>query len=290
MVDDKSYSVRLKAPLYYDGEGRLYPHPTIYTTSGEHTASISYNEAEREYTFVIKPGAETERGIHLEVHATARSIPFWIGKLEGPHVIHAVYSHVKDIDIWGAYWDVGKFKGKLSLPDERTFDFGGMFLFDKAAHRAFYSRHRPGHVLAFSCVFLQQGDDLDMMIAHSDNPSPVEFPKFQHQGRINFPSRGKDFSFDDFQYTDNGGLQPTEYYLTGKYEGGEVNLKGRPVGFSPEKWKVNVGTWWDPNARFTWGRAFISWTGAITLDGETIEMNDTVSAGEFTRVESDAAR
>ena len=68
----------MKAPLRYDREGRLYPHPTVYTKAGE----------------------EAGRGIHFEVRGIARSTTSWMGKFDGPYIIQGVYRGVNDVDTW----------------------------------------------------------------------------------------------------------------------------------------------------------------------------------------------
>ena len=91
------------------------------------------------------------------------------------------------------------------------------------------------------------------------------------------------FRFDNYTLEDNGGLQPSRFYINGSYEGGEVRLIGDVALFYPTKWKIGKGTWWDYNASRTWGRAFINWRGTITLYGETIEVKNATGVFENTR-------
>ena len=50
---------------------------------------------------------------------------------------------------------------------------------------------------------------------------------------------------------------------------------------------MGTGAWWDKNGKHTWGRAFIKWNGTITLHGETINIDDALGVGEFTRFEGE---
>lgn len=284
-----------REPMYYDGEQRIYPYPTVYVFGeyseelggGECVGSISYNDAEREWIYKVTP-LERE-GTTFEVHANARGIPFWMGKQEGPYIIHGAIWNKRDVDIWGGFWDLGTFEANLTLSG-KTYTFYGHFLWDRATHRVYYSKSVSGAAgapLSFSCFSIFH-KDFDIAIARSVNPSPIHpsIP-FQHQGRINFPDEGEDFAFDGFKFSDNGGLQPSKYHLSGEYEGGEVNLTGEVFEFWPENWGVGTGAWWDRNGERTWGRAFIKWNGTITLHGETINIEDALGIGEFTRFEGE---
>ncbi len=278
-------------PMYYDDEKRIYPYPTVYTkglySNGEECiGSISYNEQEREWIYKVTP--LSGEGIIFELCAKARATPFWMGKQEGPYIIHGAIFNKEDIDIWGGFWEIGEFEGKLTVPNYGDYSFNGSFLFDRATHRVYYTESAfdaAGAPLSFSCLYMSQ-EDLDITISMSENPSPIQTPvPFQHQGRINFITKGKDFTFDKFQFSDSGGLQPNKYYLTGEYEGGEVNLTGEVFKFWPENWGINNGTWWDLEAKRTWGRAFVNWKGTVTLDNETISV-DALGVGEITRFEA----
>lgn len=266
------------APMYFDNEKRLFSYPTVYTLGETHT-SISYDEKGRRWIFRIE---NPKNKVTFEIEGKARGIPFWMGKPEGPYIIHGVAWNRKDIDTWGGFWDVGTFEAKLSISN-KSYTFYGNFLFDRAYHRAYYA---PGPVSLsnFTCMHIYN-NDFDLMFSRSINPSPLEIPApFQHQARINFPNIGESFTFDDFEYWDNGTLQPDEFRISGKYEGGEINLTGKVYGFWPEKWKVGKGSWWGEDGKHTWGRAFIKWSGMITLHGETLKI-DANGVGEFTRYE-----
>ncbi|RLE62278.1 MAG: hypothetical protein DRN53_04305 [Thermoprotei archaeon] len=163
-------------------------------------------------------------------------------------------------------------------------------------HRIYYGssavkkeaiRRGTGSVLAFSCMVIFH-DEFYIMISHSDNPTPADFPKFQYQGRVNFPSRDVSFTFNGFTLESLGNpLQPNGFRLYGPFENGYVNLTGDVVAYWPPKgWHVNRGTWWDLKAKYTWGRALIKWTGTVRLGSEVIEVSGAMGVGEFTRVVS----
>ena len=209
-----------------------------------------------------------------------------MGKVEGPYIVHGAVFNVEDIDIWGGFWELGTCEGRIVVPEVGSWTFEGNFLWDRAYHRVYYSEsawRAAGAPLSFSCFGIFH-PEFDIMVTRSVNPSPIESPvPFQHQGRLNFHARGMDFSFDEFFYDDNGGMQPDEHYLTGTYPGGEVNLTGDVFIFYPNDWEICSGVWWDTTAFRDWGRAFIIWTGTVTLYGDTIHVDDAWGVGEFTR-------
>ncbi len=271
--------------MYLDAEGRQYEYPTVYVTK-PNFCSLSYDPDGRRYIIHTR----LRRGrveATVDIEAQARGIPFWLGKLaRGPYVVHGAYPRRKDIDIWGAYWDVGRCRATLKIAGREPIVVQGPFLFDRAVHRVYRSpdtRGLGGAPLAFSCMYIT-GDDFDLMIAHSDNPSPEDFGvPFQHEGRLNFPQLNESYQFDDFTLIDSGGLQPKEFRIRGRFEAGEVDLVGRPYDYFPPRWHPGRGTWWDPNGRFVWGRAFSRFNGTIILHGKKIEVRDAWSIGEFTR-------
>lgn len=292
--DDKWHSLDVRGPLYWDSEQRIYDYPTAYSSKrGEYFHSISYNEAKREWIYMLNP--VSGQGTTLEIHAYARSIPFWIGKAQGPYIIHGACKIKEDIDIWGAFWDLGMMEATSTLPNGEVYTFYGGFLFDRADHRVYYSDSAEGTgcgaPLSFSAFGLQQ-ENLDMMILQSIKPPdcPVHHPvPFQHQGRINFPEIGEDYTFDNFVYSDDGKIPPTEHYLTGEYEAGEVDLTGT-LHMLWSRWGISdSGTYWDPEGRHVWGRQLIHWQGVVTLHGDTMPV-DAIGTGEFTRFKAGPSR
>ncbi|HDI01422.1 MAG TPA: hypothetical protein ENF78_03240 [Candidatus Bathyarchaeota archaeon] len=292
--------------MYYrpDGVPEVgLPYPTVYVRGqGGYTEGISYDEEGRRWIHVIRPPAGTPKGEGLELYfvGQALGVPFWMGPMEGPYIVHGAYSRVKDIDIWGGFWVSGTFEADLTVPGGGSYTFRGHFLFDRAAHRIYYGqsvsetgpiRGLTGGVLAFSCMVIFH-DEFYIMISHSDNPTPADFPKFQHQGRINFPGQGLSFTFNGFTLESFGNpLQPDGFRLYGPFEDGYVDLEGQVVAYWPPKgWHVNTGTWWDPGAKHTWGRALINWTGTVSLGDEVIEVSGAMGVGEFTRCVSSSSQ
>ena len=292
-----------KGGMYYKPNGipeMGLPYPTVYVRSQSgYVESLSYDVKKRRWIHIIRPLTSSSKGKCLELYfiGQALGIPFWMGPMKGPYIVHGAYSRVKGIDIWGGFWVSGTFKANLTVPGKGTYSFKGHFLFDRAVHRIYYSdsagekeiTKKTGGVLAFSCIVIFH-DKFYIMISHSDNPTPADFPKFQHQGRVNFPSKGVSFTFNDFTLESLGNpLQPNSFRLYGPFENGYINLTGHVVTYWPPKgWHVNKGTWWDLKAKHTWGRALIKWTGTVKLGNEVIEVSEAMSVGEFTRVLSKA--
>lgn len=271
-----------RAPMYFDNEGRIYTYPTVYN-GGETQTSISYDEQGRRWIFKIE---NREKGIILEIEGKARGIPFWMGKAEGPYIIHGAVRNQKDFDTWGGFWECGTSKINLTILD-KSYTFFGNFVFDRAYHRGYYLSAGVTSPVAFSCMYIID-KDFNLMLSHSINPSPLEAPvPFEHQARMNyFLNREEDFKLDNFKYSDNGGLQPSEFHIAGTFEGGSVDLTGKANMFWPDKWEILVGTtWWDSGSKHTWGRAIIEWNGTIILHGETIKVENAFGWGEFTRFE-----
>ncbi|RLE87553.1 MAG: hypothetical protein DRJ49_06280 [Thermoprotei archaeon] len=124
-------------------------------------------------------------------------------------------------------------------------------------HRIYYGgsadekeiiKNNTGNVLAFSCIMIFH-DKFYIMISHSDNPTPADFLKFQHQDQVNFPTKGVNFTLESL----GNPLQPNNFRLYGPFENGYVNLTGYVVAYWPPKgWYVNKNTWWDSKAKYTW--------------------------------------
>lgn len=282
--------------LYYSPNGISgYPYPTIYVRgSKEFLETLSYDVENQRLIHVI---CDSKGKKFLEFIGQALGIPFWIGSMEGPYIVHGAYSKIKDIDIWGGFWISGTFKANLTIPGRKTLSFKGFFLFDRAIHRVYYCTSAyqtgsvcgpTGSVLAFSCMGIFHPDFI-IMISHSDNPTPADFPKFQHQGRINFISTGKSYVFNDFTLVSLGSnpLQPTGFHLYGSFENGYIDLWGNVTSYWPPKgWSIVKGTWWNSNGLYCWGRAFTKWVGVIKIGDKVINITDAVGIGEFTRYSS----
>jgi len=149
--------------------------------------------------------------------------------------------------------------------------FKGWFLFDKASHRTYlYDSSRDGGAgapLQFSCMGIYQ-KEVAIMVASSVNPSPYNV-KLQHQARINLMETDESFPLTKFKLSDNranDGLQPTEFYFSGRFENGRIEMIGKPIEFWPKKWHTTKGTWWNSNGYRNWGRALIKWSGNLTIN------------------------
>ena len=287
-----------KGGMYYYEEGiEGYPYPTILVKgTGGYKEILSYDEKNQIWYHEIIP--PDENGLRIKIKAKALGAPFWMGPQEGPYIVHGAYSGTKDIDVWGGFWVVGKFEGKIKLPQREEREFSGYFLFDRATHIAYYAQQEyrgeacreiacpaRGGVVEFSCMGIFD-DDFAITLCDSKNPTPVNFPKFQHQGRINYIFN-ESYPFNNFTLKSFGEyLQPSSFELKGSFKEGSVDLKGKVIEYWPPKgWGRVKGTWWDPEGRRTWGRAFISWEGEIKFKGETIKVEDVIGIGEFTRFE-----
>ena len=278
----------LIGPPYYD-DGEIFDLPTVYCygryrEGGKCRASMSYNHADREWIYRVVP--IDGEGVSLEIRLKPRGVTYWMGKPEGPYIIHGAIFNKEDIDIWGGFWEIGRCIGWIRKPGVGKIEFIGHAIWDRAYHRVYYSDTAIGAAgapLQFTCGYIYS-DEFQLAIGYAENPSPIDPPvPFQHQGRLSFPSRDLSFRFDNYMLKDDGGLQPSTFYINGSYDGGEVNLKGEVILFYPNVWKVGKGTWWDYNASRTWGRAFIKWSGTITLYGKTIEVTNATGVFECTR-------
>lgn len=272
-----------KAPMYLDDEKRMFKYPTVYT-EGDTFTWISYDETNRTWIFGIDVPS---RDVHVKIVGKAQGIPFWMGKPEGPYIIHGVSCTKRDFDVWGGFWDVGYCDIYLTTPSMNA-TFHGNFLFDRAYHRTYFTKGglNRGALAYFSCMYIHGESDIkfDLMLSHSLNPSPLKNPApMQHQARINFLDENKSYPFEEFSLRDDGNLQPSKFYLDGKFKDGEIHLNGTAVGYWPPEWGISKGLWWDKNGEHTWGRAFVVWNGTITLNGRTIAVKNAIGLGEFTR-------
>ncbi|MCD6535446.1 MAG: hypothetical protein J7K49_00240, partial [Thaumarchaeota archaeon] len=92
----------------------------------------------------------------------------------------------------------------------------------------------------------------------------------------------RSYPLTEFKFWDDGEIQPKTFHLVGRFNGGEIEIVGKPINYWPNRWGVSRGTWWNSEAYRTWGRATIHWTGNITINGKIIEV-DAYGIGEFTR-------
>ncbi len=273
-----------KAPMYVDPHGDTFGYPTVFT-KGYTITVLSYDEANR--TWILSVSVPS-KNISIKIIGRAQGVPFWMGKAEGPYIIHGVSSTTEDFDIWGGFWDVGKCTIQIHTP-ERDGVFYGNFLLDRAYHRTYYTDKglNRGALAYFSCMYMHGDNDtcFDLMLSHSINPSPLQNPApMQHQARINFPELNLSYALDNFTITDDGGLQPSEFNFTGSFKDGEIHLHGDVIAYwPPQHWRVWHGLWWDRKGEHTWGRAFVRWNGTIKLNDRIIDVKNAIGVGEFTR-------
>ncbi len=274
-------SIVFLGPLYFD-EGEKFGLPTVYQydLSGRYLQTLSYDEENRMWIHTIEKVESGEK--ILEIKAKARGVPMWLGEWNGSFIIHGVYARTKDFDLWGGFWDVCEMEAVLRYGGE-ALKIKGVFIFDRASHRAYYGEEKPrGSPLSFTCMVIYQ-EDLAIMVAHSQNPSPIDAEvSFQHQLRINIYSLNLSIATRDFEIRDDGSIQPSTFTLTGRFDGGYFNLTGRVLLYWPEKWVEGRGTWWNPKNCYTWGRAFTVWTGVVVVGDKVINV-DAWGAGEYTR-------
>ncbi len=269
-------------PLYFD-EGEKFGLPTVYQydVSGRYVQTLSYDEERHVWIHTIESVESGEALLEMTVQAVG--VPMWLGEWNGSMLIHGVYPKQRDLDLWGGFWDVGFMQGSVKQGGE-SHEVSGFFVFDRASHRT-YSMPPAGNAgapLAFSCMVICQ-EDLCILISRSENPSPLNVGfSFEHQMRINFFDLNLSVATTDFEFSDDGSIQPSSFRVVGRFDGGWFNLTGYVVEFWPERWAVGKGTWWDEDGLFSWGRSFSRWVGEIVLGNETIHV-DAWGAGEFTR-------
>ena len=269
-------------PLYYD-DGEKFGLPTVYQfdLSGKYMQYLSYDEEHRLWIHVIKRVDGDEL---LEMRMKAQGAPMWLGDWrQGRMLIHGVYPHEENFDLWGGFWDMGPMNVTLTVGG-KTYEIRGFMIFDRASHRVMHgeAQRRAGPPLAFTCMVIWQ-ENLTIMVTHTVNPSPAD-PRvsFEHQLRINLPRQSLNLSTTDFTLVDSGGIQPVNFTLSGKLPNGCFNLTGTVVMFWPEKWVIGKKTWWNPDAYFAWGRAFSKWKGIVVVDNTAIKV-DAWGIGEYTR-------
>ncbi len=244
--------------------------------SGKYLQTLSYDRTRRLWIHELRG----PNGTVLHLEANGEGAPMWLGDWNGTMIVHGVYPKVRDLDLWAGFWEVGRMEGFVRWKG-REVHLRGFLVFDRASHRSLFSleKRNVGAPLAFSCLVMHQ-EGLTVMITHATNPSPLRGYSFEHQMRINFD--GRSVFTTDFTFEDDGGLQPSEFRVRGRFEGGWFDLTGRVVEFWPGKWATGSGTWWNEEGAFSWGRSFSKWEGQISVGGKVIKV-DAWGVGEFTR-------
>jgi len=82
------------------------PYPTVYVRSRSgYVESLSYDVKKHRWIRIIRPLTSTSKGKSLKLYFIGQtlSIPFWMGPMKGPYIVHGAYSRVKGVDIWGGF-------------------------------------------------------------------------------------------------------------------------------------------------------------------------------------------
>ncbi len=276
-------------PMYYEKNSTF---ATIYNYDlpHEYMQILTFYPKNRTYIHKIFPLNHNYPYLKMVCHA--KGVPFWMGEWNSSMIIHGVVYNVKDLDLWGGYWEMGDMNVVLALNENEIYKYNGWFLFDKAMHHTYYYNSTKifsnesivnvrGAPLSFSCCGINQDDLFNIMLASDTNPSPLDVP-LQHQARINLLQYNESYPLN-FSFEDNGGLQPSRFYFNATYPKGNIHLIGDAIGYyPPDGWKGTKGTWWNPSVYRVWGRAFIHWQGTITYNDKIINV-DCIGIGEFTR-------
>jgi len=269
----------LQGPSYYDPGGRYFPFPTVYSNPANDLVNvIAYDEETRTWYHKILDTRTSPPTEILYVEGRGRLAPLWIGKPEGPFVVHGVAGLRGGwllLDTWGGYLDFEELlECRLHDPwTGRTYEFPQGFTFmDREYHRVLpvgQVTMREGEVVdgvEFDCMSFHQteGETIEFIFCTAVNPLPAEikakfeFPSFEHFGRIAFVTRGKSYRFDDYAFWTDGKLQPEVYRLRGRFtdaEGrvaGTVDLRAEAFAYwgrgGTENWRAGKA-WWDPQGQ-----------------------------------------
>lgn len=313
MLGEERFYRFLQGPSYYDNTGRYFPYPTVHTNpANDFVNIIAYDEETRTwYHKILDQRTSPPREI-LYVEGRGRLAPLWIGKPEGPFVVHGIVG-VREgwltLDTWGGYLDFEELlECRFHDPRTgRTYEFKEGFTFmDREYHRDLPLGRltiRDGRIVdgvEFDCMSFHrtEGEEIEFIFCLALNPLPseikeeFEFPEFERFGRIAFPDRGKTYRFDDYQFWTDGKLQPELYFLRGNFTDeadrivGSVDLRAEAEDFwgrgGTENWRIQSPRW-DPEGGVAWGRSFIKWRGTITFGDEIIEVEGVPGFGEFMR-------
>ena len=298
---------------YYDESGRFFPYPTVHTNPRNRiVTAMAYDEEARTwYVKIVDTGTSPPTEI-LYVKGKGRLNPLWIGKPEGPFVVHGV-AGVKDgwllLDAWGGFLDFAELLEARYRDPETGVSYNfteGFFFFDREYHKLLpvgKVKVEGGEIVdgvEFNAMSFHkiEGEEVEFIFIMARNPLPealkgkFQFPEFERLGRINFVDRNESYRLDDYRFWTDGELQPNLYFLKGNITDGnggivgEVNLRAEAFDFwgkrGTENWHVGK-PWWDPDGEVAWGRSFVKWRGTITLGNETITVEEALGFGEFHR-------
>lgn len=282
-LDGVWHSVGGSLPLRYD-DGDKYPFPTVYTdpspTRGRYICSTSYDERGRRWIWQCR---STDDSVALVAQMRARGSPLRCGKATGPYIMFGAASPTtrETFNVWGGFFDFCDFDAELKHPDVGELTFKGLAVKDREYHRGL------GPAPASPCVgvggysytaFTVQEEDFDLAIYECLDPWTGDV--WCRQGRINLVSRGLSFVFDDYTYSDKGGLTPTEFKIKGKYARGVVEITGVATeGLKRYSVRKVEGI---PSTSFLW--PFARCEGRITIGREAIKVS-TIGLAELTRMQ-----
>lgn len=169
--------------------------------------------------------------------------------------------------------------GTLTLPDGSTINFNGVVGIDHEAHwRATIPHQRRFQsftgVQSYLGIFAHQ-PELDLVIWKSVDPENGLL--MSRSGRLTFPLQGFSFPFDDWQLTSlpTNSLYSDEYLLTGVFEGGTVDVRGKVL--------YREGNYASETHAQSYANPFIHWTGIIKANGQTLNV-DAYGWGEETKI------
>ena len=303
----------LRGASYYDEGGKYFPYPTVYSNpKNDYVLTIAYDEKTRTWYHKILYTKSSPPVEILYIEGRGRLAPLWVGKPEGPFVVHGI-AGIRGgklcLDTWGGYLDFEEVKviRYYDMESNKTYTFSKGFAFmDREYHRLLplgEVKIKEGKIVdgvEFDAMSFHKvdGEEIEFIFILARNPLPpelkkkFEFPEFERIGRINFVSRGESYRLDEYIFWTDGKLQPEMYFLKGNITDesgkvvGKVDLKARAFAYWGRRGTENWGVgrpWWDPEGRVAWGRSFVKWSGTITLRDEIIRVEDVLGFGEFHR-------
>lgn len=279
-IDGRWFELRGSGPARYDEGIGHFTHPTIYADAvGNgivYTIARTYHYPERKWIWRIQ---NQDGSIILNVELNARGQAFWFGKPSGPYIMHGLASPLRrrTFDVWGGFLDFCDFVAELKAPTIGVLSFRGFAGVDREWHKRIGENPDatpPYHAVLCYNAFALINEEIDMIIYESFDPWTGE--EWARTGRIRLIEEDAIYPFDNFKFTDNGGLTPTEYKIEGKFKGGSLDVSGRIIN-----------RWWERRVveriPVSFNQPFIEWKGKIVVDGRAINIS-ALGVAEFTRM------
>lgn len=266
-------------PLYYE-EGSNYVKVYEYDLSHNYMQYIEYVVSNHTWIHAIINLRSSEELI--KVVGKPEGPPMWLGGWGSTYLPHGIYSRVKGIDLWSGFWVVGPAEVTVKVGNHKGV-FRGFFVFDRASHRSLILNeeavtHGRGSPVAFTCMVIK-GRGFYIALTYSRNPSPLNVT-LEHQLRM--VVNGEVVDVSNFTVVDDGSIQPKWFRVYAKLPNGYLRMYGKVINYWPPTWPRSLGTWWNPNATTTWGRAFTLWAGKAVINGREYSFK-AVGVGEYTR-------